>query len=93
MMGKLVEIITSEKAEIKDQSLDKFCRSASTEELLTECAELESFRKNSDNLYHRVRALFFLYGIHRFHISMRKEISRKGLIPFEAYDHHAETQV
>ena len=87
MMGKLVEIIGSENAEIKDQSLDKFCRSASTEELLMECADLESFRKKSDNLYHRVRALFFLYGIHRFHISMRKEISHKGLIPFEAYEH------
>ena len=86
-MGKLLEIIISEKAEIKDQSLDQFCLSASTEELLGECEELELFRKESDNLYHRVRALFFLYAIHRFHISMRTEVSQKGLIPFEGYDH------
>ncbi len=86
-MGKLVEIIISENAEIKDQPLDKFCSSASTEELLLECEYLEKFRRESDNLYHRVRALFFLYGIHRFHISMREEISHNGLIPFEAYDH------
>ncbi len=87
MMGKLVDIITSENKDLKDQSLDKFCRTATTDILLAECEELESFRKESDNLYHRVRALFFLYGIHRFHISMRDEISRNGLIPFEGYDH------
>ena len=87
MMGKLVEIITAEKTEIKDQSLDKFCRSASTKDLLRECEELERFRRESDNLYYRVRALFFLYAIHRFHISMRKDVSRNGLIPFEGYEH------
>lgn len=86
-MGKLIDIITSEKADIKDQSLDKFCLLASTEELLQECEQLESFRKESDNLYHQVRALFFLYAIHRFHISLRKEISRNGLIPFEGFNH------
>lgn len=86
-MGKLVDIIISEQSEIKDQSLDKFCRGASLELLLNECKELERFRKESDNLYHKVRALFFLYGIHRFHISMRKNISRNGLIPYEGYEH------
>jgi hypothetical protein len=29
---------------------------------------LERFRRGCDNLYERVRALFFLYAIHRFHI-------------------------
>ena len=37
-------------------------------ELLAACAELEAFRRRSDNLYERVRALFFLYAIHRFHL-------------------------
>ncbi len=86
-MGKLVHIITSDKPDIKDQSLDKYCRTSSTKELLMECLELELFRKESENLYHRVRALFFLYAIHRFHISMRPEVSFQGLIPFEAYEH------
>ena len=86
-MGKLIEIIISGKADIRDQSLDKFCRPASTEDLLKECEELESFRKTSENLYHRVRALFFLYAIHRFYLSLRPGISHEGLIPFEAYDH------
>ncbi len=86
-MGKLIEIITSEKPGIKDQSLDNFCKTASTEELLAACEELDEFRKTNKNLYHRVRALFFLYAIHRFYLSFRPGISLEGWIPFEAYDH------
>ena len=40
-------------------------------ELLAECQALDRFRRSSDNLYERVRALFFLYAIHRFHIPPR----------------------
>ena len=86
-MGNLIDIIVSEQPDVRNQSLDKFCYSATTPELLTECESLDLFRKDSENLYHRVRALFFLYDIHRFHISMRKDVSRNGLVPFEAYDH------
>ncbi len=86
-MRDLIEIITSEKAGTRDKSLDRFCRNATTEELLRECEALETFRKESGNLYHRVRALFFLYAIHRFHLTFREGISHEGLIPFEAYEH------
>ena len=41
---------------------------ATLAELLAECAELERFRRRSDNLYERVRACFFLYAIYRFHL-------------------------
>ena len=41
---------------------------ASAEALLAECAALDAFRRQSDNLYERVRALFFLYAIYRFHL-------------------------
>lgn len=85
-MSKLVDIIISEEAGVRDRSLDSICNPASTEELISECLELEAFRRESENLYHRVRALFFLYAIHRFHISLRQDVSRTGLIPFEAYE-------
>ena len=45
---------------------------ATLEELLAECEALDRFRRSSDNLYERVRALFFLYAIHRFHIPLRR---------------------
>ena len=59
-MNPLVAAITSLQPEVRDQSLDGLCAGASLDELLAHCAELDRFRRSSDNLYHRVRALFFL---------------------------------
>jgi len=86
-MDKLIDIIISEDSEIKDKSLNISCKNASVEELLNECNELDTFRRESDNLYFKVRALFFLYAIHRFHLPFREGISHKSLIPYEAYEH------
>ena len=71
MPGTLVQIITSPDPAVRNQSLDAFCRAAALPELLAACAELEAFRRRSDNLYERVRALFFLYAIHRFHLPVK----------------------
>ena len=57
-------------------------------ELLAECAALDAFRRASDNLYERVRALFFLYAIHRFHLPAQPGVpGAPALIPFDGYDH------
>ncbi|MFB3903423.1 MAG: UTP--glucose-1-phosphate uridylyltransferase [Acidobacteriota bacterium] len=85
--SSLVGIITAFDPDIRDQSLDAFCRSASLDQLLAECAKLESFRKQSDNLYQRVRALFFLYAIHRFHLPGKLHCSRGTLVSFEGFSH------
>ena len=58
----------------------------SFEENLAECEALEAFRLRSDNLYERVRALFFLYAIHRFHLPARPELNPGGRIPFAGYE-------
>ena len=66
-MSRLIEIITS-AGEERHLSLDQFCENASFAELMRECDTLDEFRRNCENLYQSVRALFFLYAIHRFHI-------------------------
>lgn len=86
-MSKLVEIITSKVSEIRNQSLDQFCRGKSMAVLLQECAGLEKFRKESNNLYEKVRALFFLYAIHRFYIPYFSETGKKAVTPYQAYEH------
>ncbi|MBN2007677.1 MAG: UTP--glucose-1-phosphate uridylyltransferase [Anaerolineae bacterium] len=89
-MGQsLIDIITATDPEIRDRSLDAFCRGATLEQLLAECAALETFRRASDNLYERVRALFFLYAIHRFHLpdKLRQNQAQSTLIPYEGYTH------
>ncbi len=87
MSGKLVSIITATDPAVRNQSLDAFCRPASLKELLAECAELDAFRRQSENLYERVRALFFLYAIHRFQLPLKSGINLRGLVPFKGYEH------
>ena len=82
---RLVGVITASDPEIRNLSLDALCRPASLEELLAECEALDRFRRVSDNLYERVRALFFLYAIHRFHIAAREWAGSVSLIPFAGY--------
>jgi hypothetical protein len=83
----LIEIITSVNWEVRNQSVDEHAKRMPTKDLVAECAALDEFRRNSDNLYERVRALFFLYAIYRFHLPGRPELKDSGLIPFEATAH------
>ncbi len=87
-MSGLWTIITAADPAVRNRSLDAFCRSATTEQLLAEAAELEKLRRTSTNLYERVRALFFLYAIHRFHLPGRRlpAASGRALIPFRGYE-------
>jgi hypothetical protein len=85
MTGKLRAVITAGDAAQRNQALDAVCRPAGLEELLAECADLERFRREADNLYERVRALFFLYAIHRFHLPLKPGLPLTGRVPFEGY--------
>ncbi|MGA2175935.1 MAG: UTP--glucose-1-phosphate uridylyltransferase [Verrucomicrobiota bacterium] len=87
MASPLLDIITSADARIRNQPLDAFCARAPADELLAACAELEGFRRRSDNLYERVRALFFLYAIHRFHLPGKLPAGADGMIPFKGFEH------
>ena len=82
----LLKLITSADAEIRNQSLDAHCHTLTFPRLLEEAAVLDAFRRDSDNLYNRVRALFFLASIHRFHLPSRPELKPGGHIPFPGYE-------
>ncbi len=86
MPNPLIEIITSPDPQVRNRSLDAICLPASAEELLVMSAELDAFRRTSENLYERVRALFFLYAIHRFHLP-GKLPTAGGMIPFKGFEH------
>ncbi len=87
MPAPLIEIITSSDPAVRDRSVDAYCRTATLGQLLADCAELEAFRRASDNLYERVRALFFLYAIHRFHLPHKAGLRQPGLVPFDGYSY------
>ncbi|MGD0258314.1 MAG: UTP--glucose-1-phosphate uridylyltransferase [Verrucomicrobiota bacterium] len=93
-MPDLIRIITATEPGLRNQPLESACAGLSLDELLRACAGLDDFRRRSENLYERVRALFFLYAIHRFHLPAKLEdasritfhVSR-SLIPFKGYEH------
>ena len=99
--GQLIDFIVSSDPAVRNQPLDCFCASASAADLLAACEALEEFRKQSRNLYERVRALFFLASIYRFHLPAKLEAggpdkveadssrspAQQGRIPFEGYAH------
>jgi hypothetical protein len=89
-MSRLTRIITSPDAAIRDQSLETVCAGLDAAALLAEAAELDAFRRDAKNLYERVRALFFLYAIHRFYLPAKLKThatSANALIPFNGYEH------
>jgi hypothetical protein len=86
-VSELWSIITASDPKLRNRSLNSFCSRASTAELTAEAEDLETHRHTSDSLYDRVRALFFLYAIHRFHLPLRPEISSsKTLIPYSGVE-------
>ncbi len=86
----LVNIILSEDDATRNQSLDTICDACSLDQLLTHVEALDSFWRSTENLYHRVRALFFLSAIHRYHLPRFFSADDKGLIPFGPYEHLLE---
>ena len=87
----LLPLITSPDDAVRNQSLDAACEKLTLAELLAEADALDAFRRTSENLYHRVRALLFLYSIHRFHLPLRLAGSDKlGAIPFKGYENLLE---
>ncbi len=93
-MQPLTHIITSADPAVRNQSLDAACANLSVTDLLRQCAELDAFRRRRENLYERVRALSFLYALHRFHLPARFFQSTNaapgasaGLVPFRGYEH------
>ena len=86
-MSELWSIITAADPEIRNRSLDSICSDATTQKLLAEAADLERQRHLSDNLYERVRALFFLSSIFRYHLAGRREIAEaRALASFGGYE-------
>ena len=86
-MNRLIDIITSNDDAIRNCSLHEVVAELNECELSGHLVELDTFWRRSDNLYHRVRSLFFLSAIHRYYLPNRLSNNRKSLIPFDAYQH------
>ncbi len=93
-MPELTRILTASDPALRNRSLEEACAGFSVDQLMAECSALDSFRRENQNLYERVRALFFLYAIHRFHLPVALEAKTRNTqygtrysVPFKGYEH------
>ena len=84
-MGVLLDTILSGSPDLSDRALGQLCKGASVDELLGHARELDDFRRSHLNLYERVRAIFFLYSLYRYHIPMQEGFPEGGDIPYTGY--------
>ncbi len=85
----LLETITSGVPDIRNRALGTVLGNATAEDLLVASRALDSFRRNAINLYERVRALFFLHAIHRYHLPARLAETAQphgGRVPFAGFE-------
>jgi hypothetical protein len=87
MESIFIETIVSEDRKLQNRSLDELCAAMDLDALQRECDALDSFRRDTDNLYYRVRALFFLFAIYRFQVPSRLEDKGPGHLPPQGYQH------
>ncbi len=85
-----IETIVSEDSALRDRSIEDLTRGLDLEGLREAAGELEAFRLTTKNLYHTVRALFFLYAIYRFYIPKAKGCAAVEQIPYAAITHLRE---
>ncbi|MCF7687805.1 MAG: UTP--glucose-1-phosphate uridylyltransferase [Cephaloticoccus sp.] len=83
----VMDIIDSEDEATRNLAIEEWCLHRSSAELLAACAQLDRYRRTESNLYKRVRALFFISAIHRYHLAAHPEISRIGRVPYTGFCH------
>ena len=86
-MPSLIDIITAGDPVARDFPLEAALAGRDWRTLLADTEALEAYRHGEPNLYRRVRALFFLYAIHRFHLPARRGFPASGRIPFDGHAH------
>lgn len=85
-----IETITSLDEGTRHRTLESLCDGLGSMELLQAASELDRFRRDTANLYHRVRAHFFLAAIYRYYLPKTFSEERAGLLPYESYQHILE---
>ena len=86
-MSRFLDAITSPDAKLRNTPIEELACGLSAGELWEACLEIDAFRRVSGNLYHKVRALFFLYAICRFFLPAMLKAGAPGLIPSGVHGH------
>lgn len=82
-----IATIISNDDSIRHRSLESLCENRDAACLLSAAKRLDEFWRQSDNLYHKVRAQFYLAAIYRYFLPQQISESNPGLLDQEAYQH------
>ncbi len=85
-----IESIVSEDAPVRNRTLESLADGLDSTALLNVAQALDHFRRESGNLYHRVRAQMFLATIYRYLLPKTFSERQVGRITYEAYRHLLE---
>jgi hypothetical protein len=80
-----IETVLSSEVAQRNRTLESLAAGLDLQGLVDAARELDRFRRQSDNLYHRVRAQMLLASIYRFLLPRTFPESSAGLLPYEAY--------
>ncbi len=83
MSNDFIKTIVSNDELLRNRSINAILQNKNRNHILQLTGELETFRRSSDNLYHKVRASLFLFAIYNFYLQFNKETVQFGKIPFE----------
>lgn len=83
-MSHVLPLLTSDDPGVRNRDLAEWASTAPLSSLLEECSALEDYWREEPNLYRKVRALFFLHAIHRYHLPACPELPAEGRIPYPA---------
>jgi UDP-N-acetylglucosamine pyrophosphorylase len=84
--NKFIQTITSTDPDHRNRSFQSLCGNIEGKDLIDQFDELDLFRKNTSNLYERVRACIFLYSGHRFFLQESSEVKNTGIIDTSAFE-------
>lgn len=86
MNPALIDLLTSNDDTIRNTAALSLAKSLPHEELMRQMEELELFRQQTENLYHRVRAAIFLSSIYRFILQESEHVRADGRIDQSAHE-------
>ncbi|MEM6688347.1 MAG: UTP--glucose-1-phosphate uridylyltransferase [Planctomycetota bacterium] len=86
-MNAFIETIRSDDQATRDRSFELLCNGLDLRSTLEVTGELDDYRRTEQNLYRRVRSLFFLSAIHRYHLPTLFSDQASNLIPHDGFEH------
>jgi UTP--glucose-1-phosphate uridylyltransferase len=84
-VNPFIYTIKSQDPATRDRAFHSLCEGLTLNQIHDYLTELEHFRKETENLYEKVRASIFLYAGYRFFLLDSRSIRPSGLIPIEGY--------